>query len=99
MDIIVEGAIGVPILFQKSEGLKSKYLFIITPAHFNPHEGTDIVIAKIFELDQGVLTIAFNYCSHELINEVIVGFPGDPFVSGSDVIFVIKEALIIGPYV
>jgi len=78
LDIIVEGAIGVPILFQKSEG---------------------IVIAKIFELDQGVLTIAFNYCSHELINEVIVGFPGDPFVSGSDVIFVIKEALIIGPYV
>ena len=55
------------------------------------------MIAKIFELDQGVLTIAFNYRSHELVNEVIVGLSSDTFVSGSDVIFVIKESLIIGP--
>ena len=74
-------------------------IYSLYSVHCNPFWYTDIVIAKIFELDQGVLTIAFNYCSHELINEVIVGFPGDPFVSGSDVIFVIKEALIIGPYV
>ena len=72
-------------------------IYSLYSVHCNPFWYTDIVIAKIFELDQGVLTIAFNYRSHELVNEVIVGLSSDTFVSSSDVIFVIKESLIIGP--
>ena len=54
------------------------------------------MVTKIFELDQSILSISLDYGTHELIDEIIISFSSDSLMPGSDIIFILEEALIIG---
>lgn len=51
LDVIVEGAVSLSVLFQEAEG---------------------IVVTKVLELYECVLTVFIHHRLHELINQVII---------------------------
>ena len=56
-------------------------------------ESEGIMVAKVFKLDEGVLTVSLDNRCHELVDEVVIFLASDPFMPQTNVINVIQQLL------
>ena len=62
---------------------------LLVPVFFEETEG--VVIAEIFKLNEGTLTIMLDNCLHKLIDEFIISGTRDTPMSQSNVVFILQK--------
>ncbi len=100
MNVVVESAVTVPVLFQEpKEEVRSNCTNRITNTWYLSRVPEGVSIGEVLELDQCILPVALHNRCHEFFDEVIVLLALYTVVPKADVVGVLEEAAIVGSHI